>query len=405
MEDVEGGDMVRDTGHGGRRRERMRPGRSPRAARVTAACTLVLTLGACDPTPGPSEPTGLSRTGPMDPDEVAAAELTAVGTDWLCGTEEGAGRPAHTGDPGVLTPATVSTDGDEIMVSGAFDPGAARSDLAEVVPDVLVAPAHTDNRGVPADPYSAEPGSPQYPQPEIVGVERVETTDLEGTPSVLTTRMRLGTCDGSALPDGAYLATLSGGGFPPSGGDGDPAGWSGSTEVLVDVVDGRLQPVPGAVTAPSGEIPADTSPLACGTPLEPVGDGDGLTVTAGDRATSVPASAPEDLDAVGVDATVEVTAPAPGTRALLEGIVLTTPEEHIVVAGARSTDTIGLQWFSGDPVSTAATAWTTTGTCSRSALEAGAYEAWGFALTVDADDATHLVLSDPWTVEVAADEG
>src|SRR5699024_6389812 len=148
--------------------ERMRPGRRRRAARVTAACALVLTLGACDPTPGPSEPTGLSRTGPMDPDEVAAAELTAVGTDWLCGTQDSADRPTHTGDPGVLTPATVSTDGDEIMVSGAFDPGTARSDLAQVVPDILVAPAHADNRGVVADPYSAEPGSSQYPQPEIV---------------------------------------------------------------------------------------------------------------------------------------------------------------------------------------------------------------------------------------------
>lgn len=33
----------------------------------------------------------------------------------------------------------------------------------------------------------------------------------------------------------------------------------------------------------------------------------------------------------------------------------------------------------------------------------GPYRAHGFAVTVDADGATHVVLSEPWDVEVAAE--
>lgn len=377
----------------------VRDGRT-RAPRVAAACAVVLALGACDASPGPSGPTTPPPADPMDPQAVADAELSGIDTSWLCGTDDGAGAPGHSGEPGVLTPTAVTAEDDEVTIGGSFalDPG---YEITALAPDALVTPAHPENRALPADAFAAEPGSSQYPQPEIVAVERAETTLAGAAPSEVTTRLRLGTCEGGALPDGPYLLDLSGGAVEaPSG--GGPAGWSASQQVLIDVVDGQVRPVPGAVTAPGGEIPADTSRLHCGARLEPMGDGAGLSVSVSEQETTVPSSPSADEDAVGVDARVGVSASEPGTRALLEGVVVTLPDSRTVVAGARNAESIGLAWFTQDGVSTPTTAWTSQLTCGHGALNEGSYLGWGFALTVDADGATQLVLSDPWTLDVVA---
>ena len=108
----------------------------------------------------------------------------------------------------------------------------------------------------------------------------------------------------------------------------------------------------------------------------------------------------EEADGVAVDAQVTVTAKDLGTRALLQGVVLTSPDSGTVVAGARNAPAVGLQWIDEDGVSTAESAWTTRLTCTHAPLNAGSYEAHGFAVTVDQEGATHIVLSDPWTVDV-----
>jgi len=49
-------------------------------------------------------------------------------------------------------------------------------------------------------------------------------------------------------------------------------------------------------------------------------------------------------------------------------------------------------------------AWTSHGACGADALAPGQYEARAVAATVDAEGGTHLVLSDPWDVEIVEDD-
>ncbi|MFC7376363.1 hypothetical protein ACFQRD_13925 [Brachybacterium sp. GCM10030268] len=375
-----------------------------RAARLMAAAAVVLALGACDALPGdrPTEPAPSAE--PMDPTAVAEAETTAVDPSWLCDPGGDADAPEHAAGPGVLSAESVRTDGNDIVVSGPFQLQDGYS-YGGFVPEAVVVPADPANRGAPGEGYD-EMGTDGAPTPPIVARERVEIPGEGAAPSAVTARLTLGTCDDAPLPDGQYLLALSGGGIDGPDRGEDDAGWSTSDDVLFDVVDGSPQPVPGAATAPEGEIPADLSSLGCRSPLEPVGDGDGLSVTVSDQETSVPAAVPEDQLGAGIDAEVTVRSEDLGTRALLQGVVLTAPESGTVVAGARNAGDIGLQWIGEEDVTTSETAWTTRMTCTRSALQAGPYDAHAFAVTVDEEGATHVVLSDPWTVEVAeADAG
>ena len=230
--------------------------------------------------------------------------------------------------------------------------------------------------------------------------ERVEVPGDGPAPSAVIARLTLGTCDDSPLPDGQFLLRLTGGGVDGPGRGEDDAGWSASGDVLVDVVDGGAEAVPGAVTAASGEVPVDLSPLQCGATLAPLGDGDELAVAVAEPTTRVSTLVPEDELGVSVTAEVTVTSPDLGTRALLQGVVLTNPATGTVVAGARNAPTVSLQWIDEDGVSRTGRAWTSREACGPDALRAGAYQAHAFAVTVDGDGATRLVLSDPWTVEV-----
>src|SRR5699024_7427007 len=131
-------------------------------------------------------------------------------------------------------------------------------------------PAHPENRGAPAPGFEGELGVDGAPVPPIVGRERVELPGDGPAPSAVTARLTLGTCDDAPLPDGQFLLRLSGGGIDGPGRGGDDAGWAASEDVMVDVVDGALEVVPGAVSAPSGEVPVDLSPLHCGAALRPL---------------------------------------------------------------------------------------------------------------------------------------
>src|SRR5699024_11226990 len=132
-------------------------------------------------------------------------------------------------------------------------------------------------------------------------------------------------------------------------GRGDEAvGWGASGDVVVDAVDGRPEAVPGAATAPSGETPAELSPLGCRAELAPVGDGDGLTVTVEDPSAQVTTAVPDGEDGAAVSGAVTVTSQEHGTRALLQGIVLTDPATGAVVAGARNTPEIPLRWIGAE---------------------------------------------------------
>ena len=130
----------------------------------------------------------------------------------------------------------------------------------------------------------------------------------------------------------------------------------------------------------------------------PLGDGDELAVAVAEPTTRVTTLVPEDELGVSVTAEVTVTSPDLGTRALLQGVVLTNPATGTVVAGARNAPTVSLQWIDEDGVSRGA--WTSRGACGADALRAGTYQAHAFAVTVDGDGATRLVLSDPWAVQV-----
>ena len=49
-------------------------------------------------------------------------------------------------------------------------------------------------------------------------------------------------------------------------------------------------------------------------------------------------------------------------------------------------------------------AWTSQGACGAGALAPGEYRAHAVAVTLDAAGSTHVVLSDPWEVEVREEE-
>lgn len=373
----------------------------PRGARAAAAgALLAILLSSCLPGASSPEETTAAPAPTMDPSQVAAAELTAVNTSWLCEAGDD-GQPEHSGSPGVVVPREISADGDQVQVTGTLDleDGYEATGFA---PDALVTPAHAENRALPADPFAGTAGAEDYPLPPIVAIERVETELTGEPPATVSARLRLGTCDGAALPDGPYLLSLAGGGIESPRRGENPAGWLASADVLLDVVDGQVRPVPGALTAPSGEIPVDMSGLACGTALTATdADAASLAISVQTPPTSLPA-APADEGPVMLSADVTVTAPTPGTRGLLEGIVITNPTTGTIVAGARHADVIGLGWIPEEGITSTVSTPTTQGTCSRRPLAAGAYQAHGFALSVGADGGTELSLSDPWALEITA---
>ncbi|ASK65030.1 hypothetical protein CFK39_03420 [Brachybacterium avium] len=371
-----------------------------------ASVVLALSLGACDAIPGlpgsEAETSSPAVGEPMDPAAVAAAESMPVDPSWLCRPGDGA-PPVESTAGGTLTPRTVRADGNVLEVTGPFhlEPDHHYRGFAPV--GVLV-PADPENRGVPAPGFDGELGVAGAPVPPIVVRERVEVSGDGPAPSAVTARLTLGTCDDSPLPDGQFLLRLSGGGLDgPGRGEAD-AGWSADGDVLVDVVGGAVEVVPGAVSAPSGEVPVDLSPLQCGARLAPLGEGDELAVQVADPTTRVSTRVPEDELGVAVSARVTVTSPDLGTRALLQGVVLTHPGTGTVVAGARNTPRIALQWIDQDGVTRTARAWTTREACGPPALRPGEYRAHAFAVTVDEDSVTRLVLSDPWSVEVVDEQ-
>src|SRR5699024_389935 len=107
---------------------------------------------------------------------------------------------------------------------------------------------------------------------------------------------------------------------------------------------------------------------------------------------------------VSVTAEVTVTSPDLGTRALLQGIVLTDPHTGGVVAGARNASTSALQWIGEEGVTRTGRAWTSREACGPDALRPGEYRAHAFAATLVEDGTTRLVLSEPWSVEVLEEE-
>lgn len=334
----------------------------------------------------------------MDRAQVRAAELTPLDTSAQCtGDHRSWERSGPPEGAAALIPHRLHTDGDEFLLEGHLDTEAAPGELTRLAPNAEIAPADPQHRSLPA-PAATEGSSGTVPP--LIGLARVESS-LERTPSTVATRMRIGACDGGRMPDGPYVMALDGEGFEPTDGAPSDPSWQTSSPVLIDVVDGQLQPVTGAVTAPAGEIPAETSLLACGAIPEGARAEPGLQVRAEDHRTSVPATG-TDGQAVGVDATLRIVPERPGTRALLEGIVITLPGTGQIVAGARSAETVGLQWLGADGISTTTTAWTSTDTCSHRPLEAGTYRAYAFVLTVNGDGSSAVVLSNPWDVEVTA---
>lgn len=372
----------------------------PRTASALAIAAMLLALTACDGSPREADDGTAPPADPLDPRVVAESASTTVDPSWLCDPGGDAEAPEHSGEHGVLSPGSVQAEGNHVTVTGAFRLG-EDSEYGGFTPDAVIVPSHPENRGAPAEGYEGQLGVEGAPAPPMVARERVEVPGEGAAPSSATAQLTLGTCDDAPLPDGQYLLSLSGGGVDGPGRGEE--GWSSSQDVLLDVVGGELQAVPGAVTAPEGEISADLSPLGCRAPLKAVGDGDGLSVSVAEQETSVSTLVPEEVDGVAVDAQVTVTATNLGTRALLQGVVLTSPDSGTVVAGARNARDVGLQWIGEDGVSTAESVWTTRLTCTHAPLDAGSYEAYGFAVTVDREGATHIVLSEPWTVDV--DEG
>lgn len=385
------------------------PGR--RAARALAAGLLIISLSACDALPalpggGPSASEAPSAAAePMDPEQISRTVSTATDPSWLCRPGEGESPLPTSTEGGTLTPETMSAEGSDLTISGPFRLAADHS-YTGFRPEGVLLPAAPENRGIPAPGFDGELGVEGAPVPPMVVRERVEVAADEGgtAPSAATAHLTLGTCDDAPLPEGQFLLRLSGGGVDGPGRGQDDAGWQASGDVLVDVVEGRLRIVPGAISAPSGEVPADLSALACRAPLEAVGDGDGLTVGVEDPTTRVSTAVPEDALGTAITARVTVTAQELGTRALLQGVVVVNPSTGTVVSGARNARAVALQWIDEDGVTRADRAWASRSTCGRDALSPGSYRAHGFAVTVDAEGATHVVLSDPWEIEVVDEE-
>lgn len=382
-----------------------------RATSTLAAGLLIVSLGACDALPvlpggGNSASEAPSAAAePMDPEQVTTTASTATDPSWLCRPGEGESPLPSSTEGGTLTPETVSAEGNDLTISGPFRLAADHS-YTGFRPEGVLLPAAPENRGIPAPGFDGELGVQGAPVPPMVVRERVEVAADEGepAPSAATAHLTLGTCDDAPLHQGQFLLRLSGGGVDGPGRGKDDAGWAASGDVLVDVVEGRLRVVPGAISAPSGEIPADLSALACRAPLEAVGDGDGLTVAVEDPTTRVSTVVPEDELGTAITARVTVTAQELGTRALLQGVVVVNPSTGTVVSGARNAPDVSLQWIDEDGVSRTDHAWVSRSTCGRDALSAGSYRAHGFGVTVDAEGATHVVLSDPWEVEVVDEE-
>ncbi|WP_151904684.1 hypothetical protein [Brachybacterium ginsengisoli] len=415
------GDRTRSSGRGASGIARLGPpeaplprarrgGRRPRvpaSLAVLSAFLLVCALSACDPIPDrpdggtDEEPTTPpASAAPMDPAEVAAAESTPVDPTWLCRPgEEKAPSTSTTG--GTLTPLSVRAEGNDLEVSGPFhlEP---EQEYRGFTPSGVLLPAHPENRGVPAPGWDEQLGVEGAPVPPIVVRERVEVAGDGPAPSAVTARLTLGTCDDAPLPDGQYLLRLSGGDLDGPG--RREAGWGAREDVLVDVVGGAAEAVPGAVSAPSGEIPADLSPLHCGATLAPRGDGDGLGVEVAEPTTEVSTVVPDEEVGSSVGAEVTATSPDLGSMGLFHAVVLTDPGTGTVVAGARNATTIPLQWMDADGVTRTERAWTSQGACGPDALGPGTYEAHGAVAAVDADGATHIVLSKPWTVTVVEED-
>lgn len=375
------------------------------AAGLAALTSLVLSvsLGACDALPvlaggGADEepPTAPASATPMDPAAVAAAGTTPVDPTWLCRPGE-AEPPVASTSGGTLTPQSVRTEGNVLQVSGPFHL-AAGHEYRGFAPVGVLLPAHPEHRGLPAPGYDGELGVTGARVPPMVVRERVEIPGDGPAPSAVTARLKLGTCDDAPLPDGQYLLRLSGGDLEGPG--SEEAGWGASEDVLVDVVDGAAEAVPGAVSAPSGEIPADLSPLHCGATLAPLGEGGDLGVEVAEPTTEVSTVVPDEE--LGSSVTAEVTARSSdlGTMALFHAVVLTDPTTGAVVAGARNATTIPLQWMDGDGVTRTERAWTSRGACGAGALDPGTYEAHAVVAGVDATGSTRLVLSEPWALEV-----
>ncbi|GAA4523970.1 hypothetical protein GCM10023160_14820 [Brachybacterium paraconglomeratum] len=405
----EGDAMAAAISQMGTKRRRLLRGR--RAVGVLATGLVLFSLGACDALPAlpgsgsaaPEAPSAVAA--PMDPEQVSNAASTATDTSWLCRPGEAQSPLPTSSDGGMLTPETVSADGNDLTISGPFRLAADHS-YTGFVPEGVLLPAAPENRGIPAPGFDGELGVEGAQAPPMVVRERVEVAAEEGAPapSAATAHLTLGTCDDAPLPDGQFLLRLSGGGIEGPGRGKDDAGWRADGDVLVDVVDGRLRAVPGAISAPSGEVPVDLSSLACRAALEAVGDGDGLTVSVEQPTARVSSQVPEDELGPAITAKVTVTAQELGTRALLQGVVVVNPSTGTVVSGARNASDVPLQWIDADGVSRTDSAGVSRSTCSRGALSPGSYRAHGFAVTVDAEGATHLVLSDPWKVEVVDEE-
>ncbi len=395
-----------DIEDGSRAEHRPRRARGRRAAAALASMALALSLGACDALPGPpgggadEDSPGVGE--PMDPAEVAGTASTPVDPSWLCRPGE-VDPPVGSAEGGTMTPRAVRADGSVLEVSGPFHL-AQDHRYGGFSPVGVLVPADPENRGAPAPGFEGELGVAGAPVPPIVVRERVELPGHGPAPSAVTARLTLGTCDDAPLPDGQFLLRLSGGGIDGPGRGEDDAGWAASEDVMVDVVDGAAEVVPGAVSAPEGEVPVDLSPLHCGATLRPLGEGDDLAVRVDDPITSVSTHVPEDELGASVTAEVTVTSPDLGTRALFQGVVLSDPRTGTVVAGARNAPTSALQWIGQEGVTRTGRAWTSRGACGPDALRPGEYRAHAVAATLDEDGATRLVLSDPWTVEVVEAE-
>lgn len=399
---------MRGTGNG------MRVGRGSQSGLSAAlgAALLTLALVGCDPFAGRSAddpadgPTPVDLQ-PMDPAAVAAAPNTPVDPSWLCRPGEvDPPEPAGEEAAGTLVPSAVTADGNLLEVTGYLHL-APEDSYAGFSPVGVLVPADPENRGAVAPGFTGELGVKGAPVPPIVVRERVELAGEGAPPATGIARLTLGTCDDSPMPDGQYLLQLSGGAPSGTAEEGGTAQWSATEEVLVDVVDGTLEVVPGAVTAPSGEVPMNLSPLHCGATLAAQGPEGALAVEVTDPTTEITAATDgaEEGDETGgaVTAQVTVTSQDHGTRALFQEIVLTDPRTGAVVAGARSAGTAALQWVGTEGVTTTGHAGIGHSSCGRTALEPGTYTAHAVAATLDAEGTTAIALSEPWSVEVHED--
>ena len=385
------------------RRGQQAPPRPPGPARplaALAATLLALTLAACDALPGTAEDSPAAEAAPsaqpMDPAEVAAAQSTAVDPTWLCRPGEGDSPLPQSTDGARMTPQAVHAEGHEITVSGPFQLGPEHS-YDGFRPEGVLLPVHPDNRGLPAPEHEGALGEEDSPIPPMVVRERVEVPANTGAPApaAVSAHLTVGTCDDAPLPEGQFVLQLSG-----ALAGGDDSGWAASEDVMVDVVDGRLRAVPGVVSAPGGEAPADLSPLACHAVLEPVGDSAGYRMSVEDPSTEVSRAPREDGSPASVTASLTVTSPDHGTHSLFQTVVVVDPETGRIVAGARNASEIPLHWMDEEGVTQQERASVTGSLCGARALSLGTYRAHGVAVTLDEDGRTELLVSDPWDVEI-----